>query len=254
MGQCGGKGWGGPEEGELRLDLPSGALHCRGPCILKDVLQETQSIRYKRYFSCLSSSSSSLQVGRRERRGPRANHATCLRHSQSSLTLERRDTMYIGVFFFFFLALHLWHVDIPGLGVELELWLPAYTTAMAILDLSHICSLCHSLQQRQILNLLSETRIEPASSWTLCQALNLVSYSGHSYIGVRKWYFFVVVFAILGPTLQHMEVPRLGVESELQMPAYATATAMTRDPSLACDLHHSSRQRWILNPLSKARD
>ena len=50
-----------------------------------------------------------------------------------------------------------------------------------------------------------------------------------------------------------MEVPRLGVESELQMPTYATATAM-KVPSSVCNLHHSSRQRQILNPLSKARD
>ena len=50
-----------------------------------------------------------------------------------------------------------------------------------------------------------------------------------------------------------MEGPRLGVESELQVPAYATATA-TRDPSLVCDLHHSSQQRQIPNLLSEARD
>ena len=31
----------------------------------------------------------------------------------------------------------------------------------------------------------------------------------------------------LGLHLQHMEVPRLGVESELQLPAYATATVAT---------------------------
>ena len=49
------------------------------------------------------------------------------------------------------------------------------------------------------------------------------------------------------------EVPRLGVESELQPLAYATATA-TPDPRLTCDLHHSSWQRQILNPLSEARD
>ena len=53
--------------------------------------------------------------------------------------------------------------------------------------------------------------------------------------------------------MQHMEVPRLGVESELQLPAYTIATA-TRDPSCVCDLHHSSWQCWILNPLSEARD
>ena len=50
-----------------------------------------------------------------------------------------------------------------------------------------------------------------------------------------------------------MEVPRLGVETELQLLAYATATA-TQDLSLICDLHHSSWQLGILNPLSKARD
>ena len=44
-----------------------------------------------------------------------------------------------------------------------------------------------------------------------------------------------------------------GVESELQLPAYATATA-TPDPSRVCNLHHSSWQCWILNPLSKAKD
>ena len=50
-----------------------------------------------------------------------------------------------------------------------------------------------------------------------------------------------------------MEVPRLGVKSELQLPAYARATAML-DLSQVCGLHHSSWQRWILNPLSTARD
>ena len=50
-----------------------------------------------------------------------------------------------------------------------------------------------------------------------------------------------------------MEVPRLGVELELQLLGYITATAM-QDPSCTCDLHCSSQQRQILNPLSKARD
>ena len=50
-----------------------------------------------------------------------------------------------------------------------------------------------------------------------------------------------------------MEVPRLGVESELQLPAYAIATALG-DESHICDLHCSSRQPPILNPLSGARD
>ena len=53
--------------------------------------------------------------------------------------------------------------------------------------------------------------------------------------------------------LWHIEVHRLGVELELQLPAYATARAMP-DPSCVCDLHHSSQQRLILNPLSEASD
>ena len=50
-----------------------------------------------------------------------------------------------------------------------------------------------------------------------------------------------------------MKVPRLGVESELLPPAYARATAMP-DPSHVCNLHYSSWQRQILNPLSETRD
>ena len=65
--------------------------------------------------------------------------------------------------------------------------------------------------------------------------------------------FFFFFFCFLGPHQQHMEVPRLGIESELQPLAYARATA-TPDPSHVCDLHHSSRQRQILNPLSEPRD
>ena len=37
------------------------------------------------------------------------------------------------------------------------------------------------------------------------------------------------------------------------LPVYTTATA-TQNPSRICNLHHSSWQCWILNPLSEARD
>ena len=53
--------------------------------------------------------------------------------------------------------------------------------------------------------------------------------------------------------LWHMEVPGVGVELELQLLTCTTATGMS-DLSHDCDLHHSSLQRWILNPLSEARD
>ena len=64
-------------------------------------------------------------------------------------------------------------------------------------------------------------------------------------------YFLVFSLAFLGLYWQYKEVSRLGVESEL--PAYARATA-TWDLSWIYNLHHSSWQRWILNPLSEARD
>ena len=66
------------------------------------------------------------------------------------------------------------------------------------------------------------------------------------------------VFIFLGPHLWHIEIPRLGVESELLLLAYTTVTATadpaTADPSRLCDLHHSSRQGRFLNPPSEARD
>ena len=39
--------------------------------------------------------------------------------------------------------------------------------------------------------------------------------------------FFFCFFVFLEPQLQHMEVPRLGVKSELQLPAYTTAHSHT---------------------------
>ena len=51
------------------------------------------------------------------------------------------------------------------------------------------------------------------------------------------------------PNTWHMEIPRLGINSKLQLLTHATATA-TRDQSRLCDLHHSSRQHQIPNPLS----
>ena len=57
------------------------------------------------------------------------------------------------IFFFFFSGPHP-----PHIGGETELQLPAYTTATAMPDPSHICNLCHSSWQCQILNPLSKAR------------------------------------------------------------------------------------------------
>ena len=44
------------------------------------------------------------------------------------------------------------HMEVPRLGVHLELLLPAYTTATAMRDPTRVCDLPHSSRQRQILN------------------------------------------------------------------------------------------------------
>ena len=85
---------------------------------------------------------------------------------------------------------------------------------------------------------------------------NYTQFDTHNPGCIRHWTFwetFFVCFFFLGPHLLHMEVPRLGVEWELQLSATATATA-TQDPSHICDLYHRSQWLWILNPPSEARD
>ena len=52
------------------------------------------------------------------------------------------------------------------------------------------------------------------------------------------FFFFFFFFFFSGPHLQYMEIPKLGLKSELQLLAYATAT-VTWDLSRVCDLHHS---------------
>ena len=51
-------------------------------------------------------------------------------------------------------------------------------------------------------------------------------------------FFGFVCFCFLGLHLQHVEVPRLVVELELQLLACATAT---QDLSHFCNLHHSTQ-------------
>ena len=62
------------------------------------------------------------------------------------------------------------------------------------------------------------------------------------------FFFSPYLFVFWGLLPRHMETPRIGVQSELLLPATATATA-TPDPSRIFDLQHR-----ILNPLRKARD
>ena len=49
-------------------------------------------------------------------------------------------------------------MEVPRPEVELELQLPAYTTATAMQDPRHICDVHRSSRQRQIADLLNEAR------------------------------------------------------------------------------------------------
>ena len=66
-------------------------------------------------------------------------------------------------------------------------------------------------------------------------------------------FFFFFFFSLFMAIPAAYGSSQAGVESELHLLAYTTATAM-QDPSHICILHHSSRQCHILNPLSEARD
>ena len=89
--------------------------------------------------------------------------------------------------------------------------------------------------------------------WTCNHVSVLSSEKGISYttylslVGLEFFFFF------LAPHPWHMEVPRLGVKLQLQLPAYTTVTA-TQDPSHILDLHSNLWQCQILTPRSKARD
>ena len=71
-----------------------------------------------------------------------------------------------------------------------------------------------------------------------------------------NFYLIIIIYFILLPfraTRMVYGSSQSRVESELQLPAYTTATAMW-DWSLICNPHYSSWQHWIPDPLSKARD
>ena len=88
---------------------------------------------------------------------------------------------------------------------------------------------------------ISKTNYEqtPAQNKIICMYTRLFSFSFSS-------------FFFLGPHLWHMKVSRLGVKLEMQLLAYATATAMPY-PSCICNLHHSSWQTRSLTHWARPR-
>ena len=85
--------------------------------------------------------------------------------------------------FFFFSQPHLWHMEVPGLGVKLELQLPAYAMATAMpvsVNFITACSNAGSLTHRVRLG------VELASSRRQRWVLNLLNHNWNSHLWLFK--------------------------------------------------------------------
>ena len=70
------------------------------------------------------------------------------------------------LYFIYFLGLHLWHMEVPRLGVQLELQLPANVTAITkIQAMSATYTTAHS--NTRALTHWARPGMEPTSSWIL---------------------------------------------------------------------------------------
>ena len=91
------------------------------------------------------------------------------------------SVIFVNFFFFLFLGPHVWHIEVPRLGVKSGLQLPTYTTATATQDLCSICNLHHSSWQHRILNPLSEARDCTHTLIDISQVPNPLSHNGNSF-------------------------------------------------------------------------
>ena len=90
-----------------------------------------------------------------------------------------------------------------------------------------------------------EHTVMPIMSSFEAEKQHIVKITMVSFILNFRGFCFVLFCYFSGMYLQHFEVPRLGVEMELELMAYATATW---DLSRVCNLHHSSWKHWIPDP------
>ena len=131
-----------------------------------------------------------------------------------------------------------WHMQFPGQGS----------------DLSHSHKLSCRCGNARSLTHCARPGIEPTSQHSQDAAAPVVPQQELQNPPIFYLFIYLFIFCFLGLHPWHMEVPGLGVKSELLPPAYTRATA-TPDPSCVCNLHHCSGQHWILrSPLSEARD
>ena len=108
--------------------------------------------------------------------------------------------------------------------------------AFSVSSMSYIVSECRSFR--------SFVKFIPRCFLLSCKCFRNFSLICHLlcietlHISVINFFYFLFIYlfiCFLGPHPWRMEVPRLEVESELQLPAYATATVM-REPSQVCYL------------------
>ena len=92
-------------------------------------------------------------------------------------------------------------------------------------------------------------RLDLSDFYIMEHCSQLVFYRTHC----EKTLIFLLFFFSSSQHLKYLEIPRLGIQLEWQLPTYTTAMA-TSDLSQICDLCHNSWQHQILSPLSEARD
>ena len=104
-----------------------------------------------------------------EEKWAQPKRARLLKNAHDCLFLSTLLTsdLILSLFFLNFLGLHPWHLEVLRLGVKSELWVPAYTTAIATRDPNLVCDLHHSSWQCRILNALRKARDQTQSSWIL---------------------------------------------------------------------------------------
>ena len=80
--------------------------------------------------------------------------------------------------FFFFVGLHLQHMEVPRLGVQSKLRAPAYTTAAVSWDLSRVCNLTTAHSNARSLTHGARPGIKPETSWFLVGFINHCAMTG----------------------------------------------------------------------------
>ena len=100
--------------------------------------------------------------------------------SHSIPRVQNPPVMIQPVFFFFCLWPHLWHIEVPRLGVKWELQLQAYATAMSTQIWTLSATYVVSCGNARSLTHWARPGIRSASSWRLCWVLSQLSYNGNS--------------------------------------------------------------------------